>query len=406
MNSESTISGRGSKASFNIAVALLLTLLAAWITWADFSHPGDLLFQSSPSVMVTALVTSLLFLLGIIIAALPKRIIVGANLLILSRVALGFPLNVWLETSLAARIISVAFLILAFTYLCMSLGGMQWISARPWLKPLHSVIAFAAWLFFGIITLPVWLAGYAYGAQNLIGDYAGISTKGIDLTEKIFEKNGRKVHLVGMMHIGDDSYYTGLKERVNAIPEAGGKRLVLTEGVSDRNNVIPEDFANGKTYERWAKLLGIEAQKELNTTTPSPPTIPIPNASTPAPDEPTTNPLVTWQNADIDVSDLKPDHLQLLVKLLDVASSPDFTKMVNPDVGNVTGAQLESLFKDALIGTRNDALMKQYTERAEGFQEVYIPWGAAHLPDMEKRLLALGYLQTDEIIRPIIKFWK
>jgi hypothetical protein len=80
--------------------------------------------------------------------------------------------------------------------------------------------------------------------------------------------------------------------------------------------------------------------------------------------------------------------------------------MINPDVGNVTGAQLESLFKDALIGTRNDALMKQYTERAEGFQEVYIPWGAAHLPDMEKRFLALGYLQTDEVIRPIIRFWK
>ncbi len=400
MNPDSPIPAPSSKTGINIAVALLLTLLAAWIAWADFSHPGDLLFQSSASIMVTMIFTSLLFLLGLILAALPKRIIVSANLLVLSRVAMGYPLNIWLETSLAARIISITFLILTFSYLCMSLGRMKYTSTRPWLNPRHSIIAFAAWIFIGIITLPVWLAGYAYAAQNLIGDYAEISTKGVDLTEKIFRKNGHNVHLVGMMHIGDDSYYTGLKERINAIPQAGGKRLVLTEGVSDRNNVIPEDFANGKTYERWAKLLGIEAQTELNTTTEIPAVSPDP--TTPA----TTNPLVTWLNADIDVSDLEPNHLALLVKLLNVASSPDFSKMINPDIGSVTGSQLESLFKDALIGTRNDALMKKYTEIAEGYQEVYIPWGAAHLPDIEKRLLALGYLQTDEVMRPIIKFWK
>ena len=395
------IPGHSSKASFNTAIALLLTLLAAWVTFADFSHPGDLLFQSSPSLMVTVILTSLLFVAGIVVAALPKRILIGVNLLVLSRASLGFPLNMFLETSLAARIIDVALLAFTLIYLLMALAKMKWISDRPWIQPLHSVAAFAAWLIIGLITLPMWIVGYAYGAQNMLGDYVGFSTKGINLTERVFAKDGRKVHLVGMMHIGDDSYYTGLKERINTIPQAGGKRLVLTEGVSDRNKVIPEDFASGKTYERWAKMLGIEAQKALHPSVQPPPDSMIPALPAPIP-----NPLVTWQDADIDVSELKPHHLELLVKLLQVASSPDLSKMIAPDIGNVTGAQLESLFKDGLILTRNDFLMERYLEMAPGYQEIYIPWGAAHLPDIEKRLLGLGYLQTDEVTRPIIKFRK
>ena len=37
-------------------------------------------------------------------------------------------------------------------------------------------------------------------------------------------------------------------------------------------------------------------------------------------------------------------------------------------------------------------------------REVFIPWGAAHLPDIEARLLERGFVQQDEIIRPIVRF--
>ena len=346
--------------------------------------------------MLTAIATSLFFMTGNIVAALPKRIFIIANLLILSRVALGFPLNSWLDTSLACRIASAAFFLHALMYLYHAVLGAKWLTQRPWFWRKHSVIAVTAWVVMGLITLPVWILGYANGAQRLMGKYVEISTHGIDLTEKVFTKDGRDVHLVGMMHIGDDSYYKGLQNRINAPPPDGGRRLVLTEGVSDRHKVIPADFANGKTYGRWAKLLGVEAQKSFNNET---------SPTTPAALEVVSNPLVTWQAADIDVSDLKPTHLKLLVKLLELASSPDLTKMMGADMGSITGAEIESLFKEGLIVTRNDALMKHYTELAPSFQEIYIPWGAAHLPDIESRLLAQGYRITDEVSRPIVKFW-
>lgn len=389
-------SNQRAKTTVNAIIAALLTVLALWITKADFAHRGDLLFQSSPAVLVTTLFVSLLFLVCIVLAALPKRWVVGANLLILLRCALGFPLNIWLGNTLAARIVSVAFLILSVAYLITSLRRVKSLATRPWFQARHSVIAGLVWLGMGLLALPVWISGYAYGAQNLVGKYTTVSPKGVNLMETVFEKNGQKVHLVGMMHVGDGSYYSDLKKRLNAPLPDGGKRLVLTEGVSDKNHIIPEDFANGKTYDRWAKLLGIEAQKPLHNAAPT----------DSLNDEITPDSHVVWQNADMDVSDLSEAHRELLVKLLTLVSSADMTQMFTSNIGNVNGDQFEDLLINGLLHTRNNALMKRFNEMGSGFEEIYIPWGAAHLPDIEKRLLVLGYHKNGEIIRPVLKFWK
>ena len=387
-------STRNAKTILNAIMAAILTALATWMTVADFSHHGDLLFQSSMSIWIAALFVSVLFLAGIVIAALPKRLFIGVNLLLLSRCALGFPLNIWLGNTAASQFATVAFLLLSLAYLVVSLGRFKSLASRPWMQPKHSIISTVAWLLIGFASIPVLITGYAYGAQNLLGRYTSISPKGVNLMETVLEKNGQRIHLVGMMHIGDGAYYSDLMKRINTVPPSGGKRLVLTEGVSDRNQIIPKDFANGKTYERWAKMLGLESQKDLNS--PAPEGEPTPDAT----------PRITWQNADIDVSDLQEHHRKLLVEMLKLTSSADLSQMFSADAANISGEQFEDLLMNGLILSRNDTLMERFTEAGDGFEEIYIPWGAAHLPDIEKRLLALGYQITGETTRPVMRFWK
>jgi hypothetical protein len=284
--------------------------------------------------------------------------------------------------------------------LIVTLRRSEILRSRPWIQLKHTVIAVVAWVFIGILAIPILVTGYAYGTQNLLGRYTSITPAGVDLLETVFEKDGQKVHLVGMMHIGDGAYYSDLMERLNATPTSSRKRLVLTEGVSDRNKILPEDFAKGKTYERWAQLLGVESQKSLMS--------PAADTSTQFAEKslPVDNPAITWQNADIDVSDFEEHHRDLLVEILTLMSSGDLAEMLSADTANFSGMEIEDLMMNGLILARNDILMKRFNEAGAGFEEIYIPWGAAHLPDIEKRLLAQGYQKTDETVRPVMKFWE
>lgn len=391
-----------AKGTLNLIIAGICAGLAVWLAIADFTYPGDLAFQSSASIGIAALFVSVLFMVLMVVAALPKRFIIAANVLLLSRCAMGFPLNLWMENTTAGRIVSGAFLLVSVAYFFKAMRDAASFERRPWLKAKHTVISAVTWIVLMIATLPVFVLGYGTATRNMLGDYVGLDLTGVDSVERVFEKDGKVVHLVGMMHIGHGSFYSDLKSRLTAAPAGDNKRLILTEGVADREGIIPKDFANGKTYERFAKMLGLEAQKGS-------PESPIAGEVTEdqalAPDK-DADPRITWRNADMDVSDLKEDHKKLLVTMLEKLSSADLAALMNPNYMKVDGRQIEDLFMNGLLLTRNNALMARFSELAPDYQEIYMPWGAAHLPDIEKRLLALGYKRTNETVRPIIRFWK
>jgi hypothetical protein len=208
------------------------------------------------------------------------------------------------------------------------------------------------------------------------------------------------------MHIGDGTYYRDLKERMNADQPAGGRRLVLMEGVSDRNQLLPKDFAKGNTYANLAAALGLEAQQSLEPSVPAGATPTPGSLGGESPSVDAGQDSIVWQNADIDISELEPRHQTLLIALLGVFSGGNLQDMLLADVGEATGEDLEDLFKNALIGARNQALMDRFDAMNSGFAEIYIPWGAAHLPDVELRLIERGYRQASETRRPIVTFWK
>jgi hypothetical protein len=50
--------------------------------------------------------------------------------------------------------------------------------------------------------------------------------------------------------------------------------------------------------------------------------------------------------------------------------------------------------------------MEVFAAEEANYAEVFMPWGAAHLPDLERRLLALGYEPVKENRRLGIDLWK
>lgn len=387
-----------TKAGLNTAAAAVLALLSLWMTWADFAYPGDLLFQTSSSFFVALLVLSALFVAALPLAIFPKRMVIGTNLLFLSRLSYGFPLSIGMDSSTAARITSLLLLALALTWLVLSLKKRLRIGTRPWFQLKNTLIMLGAWILTGILSIPMVLAGAGYGTRSLLGDYTKLSHKGVTLVERVFEKDGRQVFLVGMMHVGDGSYYRDLQQRMAATPTSGDRRLVLMEGVSDEQALLPTEFANGNTYAKLAAAFGLEAQKSLQPGTGTETHAPAPPPADPDAD-------IVWQNADIDISELEPRHQKLLVAMLGIFSGGNLREMLLADLGDATGEDLEDLFKNALIGARNQVLIERFDRMAGDFTEVYIPWGAAHLPDLETRLLSRGYTQSSETTRPIVSFW-
>ncbi|MGC4013309.1 MAG: hypothetical protein QM755_02155 [Luteolibacter sp.] len=393
------------KIILNRIVAGVLVLLGAWLTVVDFSHPGDLLFQLSPAGMIAVLVCLLISTLLVVIAALPLRTILMADLLLVWRCALGFPLNIWLGNSVAGRTASFVFLVFSLLYLFSTLRRGGRFGVRPWVKFRHSWMAAVALFAAAVVAVPLCVLGYGRAFQNAMGDYVRLTPRGVDLVERVFEKDGRQVHLVGMMHVGDGAYYRDLTARMTAAPLDGGKKLILTEGVSDRNHLLPQDFATGKTYARLAKRFGMTSQKD-EFGGPKPAAANQAEGAGGVPEASVHHdPQVTWRNADIDVADLPVGYRTTLLELLSLMSAADYPLMARPHF-KMTGDQLEDFLMNGLVRSRNDVLMAHFAEADAGYTEVYMPWGAAHLPDMEKRLAGIGYRKTEEVVRPIVRFWK
>ena len=80
------------------------------------------------------------------------------------------------------------------------------------------------------------------------------------------------------------------------------------------------------------------------------------------------------------------------------------TLFTMPD--GMTSLELEDLIVEGLVKKRNDRLMEVLIEEEKNYAEFFVPWGAAHLPDLERRLVALGYEVVKEHRRRGIDFWK
>ena len=383
----------------NLTMAGFFLLLALWTLVADLLFSFDIVFQTSSSSVLLALFVSMWLFAAIFTPIFPKRIVIAASVLVTLRVAMGWPLNYVMENTPAAQVMSGLTFALAAYYLFVSLRNGLKIGERPGFRLKHTLGMIAFWLVFGVVSVFPLLLGFMQGLNNFAGSYVDLSPRGLSLKERVFEKDGKRVRLTGMVHIADSQFYQNLTLN-KPLPESE-RHLVLTEGVSDRNEILPEAFASGETYANVARKLGLEPQKD-----PQPE--PAGEGERPTRTQshlPQDIAGVTYLNADMDVSELSQKHQDLLVSLLTFLDEAELQEMFGMPEG-MTAADIHDLFAVGLLQTRNDHLMNVLNEELADYDEVHIPWGAAHLPDIEERLLNDGYSLVEDAEQPAIDFLK
>lgn len=387
---------RRTSRSWNVLAAFGLLFFSGWTLFADLTHDAHFVLQPSFSSLFLGVYVMGWTIAAIVYAGFPKRYLLPAITLVTLRLSFAWPLTIWLDLRTASLLLDEVLVLLGLVYLVASVksGAMH---GRPRFRWQHSLAMGIATLVATILSLPAGLFGIARVVDETSAGFVRLTPGGIELTERIFEKDGRRVHLIGMAHIADGGFYDALNSSLAEPLE--GRRLVLLEGVSDKEKILPKTFASGETYRAMAEKLGL-AEQALGFAMQSDKS------------EAGKNPLEAWaergvdfRRADIDVSELDPAYRDRLVALLEAMGNLNLESFLSMP-GDMTAKELEDLMVEGLVKKRNAHLMDVFAEHESDYAEVFIPWGAAHLPDLERRLTSLGYTPVAEHQRLGIDFWK
>lgn len=207
--------------------------------------------------------------------------------------------------------------------------------------------------------------------------FIGFNGDQITSIEKVYEKNGKTIHLIPMIHVGAKEFYEELSDI-----EATKKTLILLEGVSDEKNLLTKI-----SYSKMAKSAGLDEQAEHFK----------PQAKT---KELQKN--ISYIVSDVDASKFTPETREFINKTMKTMSDKSFLESMFASSSdfNVPG-DAANLSAD-LIEKRNHEVIKTLAKNESKFERIYIPWGAMHLPEIEREVKKLGYKMTLKRERPVI----
>lgn len=245
-------------------------------------------------------------------------------------------------------------------------------SIRYIAAPVLSVILLVGFVIIPLLSVPLILIAGTGGFLALDG--ANISS-----IERVYQKDGKTLHLIPMVHIGDEAFYKEISK-----VEGKVKTLFLLEGVSDKDQLL-----KNLDYSKFASGAGLDLQKE--------------HFNPQAPTEYKNN--ISVQMADIDVNQFKPETRDFLKKVFNQMNSKSFFEVMYMSSENFSAKESAALIVD-LVQKRNEKVLSELKANESKFQEIYIPWGAAHMPEIERDVLKVGYKPVNEIRRTVISLEK
>jgi len=299
------------------------------------------------------------------------------------RAAFGWPFIYFGSTNAACIIFDILLLLASLYYLAYAARLIQRKPRRNQFRLKHTLLTLLL-----INVIPLVLAGASLlslspAISNLSGGYVKLTKQGIDLkTVTMSNSAGQEVHLIGMMHIGESAFYQDVLSQWKE--DQHKSRLVLHEGVSDEQNLLKVDL----DYSNSAQMLGLSKQPSL--------------AEKKDDHKPQ---YADHLRADIDLSELDHSSIEILNKTLAVSFAKDMDSFLDA----VTSYDLKDdeiarfLIRD-LLEYRNDYLLEIFDEKAPTYHEVYIPWGALHLHDIENKLRKRQYAVTAVDYTPALKW--
>ena len=248
----------------------------------------------------------------------------------------------------------------------------------------HSLV-FAA----GLATLgPVLVLGYAALSiateiQVMSHGFVHVGLDGVSLDDRYYQRDGREIRLVGMMHIGDPERYRALTRSF-----ARESTVVLAEGVSDEGGRLASSLHYGKA----ARAIGLAPQENLESYL----------VEGEGPDA-TASEWPVVRRADIDASQFTPDTIETIRWASAVWEAEDLPTALRRIVEGARelGPERSRAFFADVVDRRNEHLIGEL-ERALGeYERVVVPWGALHLPGIEETVLSWGYVETSRVQHPL-----
>jgi hypothetical protein len=222
----------------------------------------------------------------------------------------------------------------------------------------------------------------AYGAlalaatlERATAGFVRFDLHGITASEREYTRGDRRVRLVGMMHVGEDAAY---RELVRGF---GDDALVLAEGVSDRDGLLRE----GLSYESVARPLGLVVQPPFEEAIDA-----LADADEAGGGEGRRARVV---HGDVDLRDFSEETLAFLREVSLVLSSPDLASGLAraQELGKrFDAAASERILRD-LVELRNAHLIRELEAALPDHATIVVPWGALHLPAVERALVGWGF---------------
>ena len=370
-----------------LSVCLGLFLAEAFVSFADDSL---ILFFG---IHVLAIIRGIVFLLAILISMLiyalmgltpmiPKRLFVPVTLFNVVAGLAAIPLSIYFYNRMqrVAWLISLCQVVLGLGILYRLQGGfkLRWplMPERRLGDRGFSWLNLLAFLLLNVfVAVPAVIAYLALcgglAVNHFTEGFLTLRPGGLTVQmRKYVRDDGKTVELFPMAHVGDPGFYHKISE---SFPT---NSIILMEGVTDDRNLL----TNKITYKRMAATLGVAEQHEE------------------------FHPQGQLVYADVDVAQFTTNTIDLLnlvmlihskgvnaenlLKLLEYSPSPDFQ---------------EQLFND-LLRKRNRRLLEELHSRLSETENIIVPWGVAHMPEIAKEIQKSGFHldQTREYV--VIRF--
>lgn len=258
-----------------------------------------------------------------------------------------------------------------------------------------------------ILVLPIALVLVSYSlVDNLIetntAGFVQLKPNGLYMTERIYHKGGKQIRLAGMIHLGQENYFTDL---MDSIP--GEQTLILMEGVSDTDGLLTEHFSYGKI----ADLLGLTSQEKVSFKGKLIEATALDQTTTETQNIPDILP------ADIDLKQFEPHTLEVLNALAKYVLNAESLTQGYLEFNRWSQTHVTSdtnrIVMDDLIGKRNRSVTSYLPKALAKYDTVVIPWGALHMKGIEKIVLGKGFqleknrerLSIDFLLLPYGQLW-
>jgi hypothetical protein len=188
--------------------------------------------------------------------------------------------------------------------------------------------------------------------------FMALRPEGLIVQARKYTRNdGKTIRLFPMAHVGESDFYRKVSQSFP--PDA----TILVEGVSDNWRLL----TNRITYERMATSLGVaEQQKEF-----------IPRGK--------------MVRADVDVQDFRQETIDFLNAVMLVHGKGVNAQTLPLLMRYSEPSNLQNQLFDDLIGKRNRHLLREIESQLAHSDDLIVPWGAAHMPEIAREIQKSGF---------------